>query len=71
MNRIIDVRMEATGSLPSDVCNNNCVRDARERLRELLRVVDGTGLYREVDEAPEYLVKARNNLWDWIKEARR
>lgn len=71
MNRMIDIRIEATNSLPSDVCNDNCVQDALWRLRGALRIVDRTGIYREVDEAPEHLVKARDALRDWINEVRR
>ena len=68
--RLIDVRHTATSALPSDVANDNCVQDALCRLRMELRRVDATGLYSEVQPAPEHLVKARSNLFAWIKEAR-
>jgi hypothetical protein len=68
--RLIDVRHTATSALPSDVANNNCAQDALARLRQELRRVDATGLYYENQPAPEHLVKARSNLFAWIKEAR-
>jgi hypothetical protein len=68
--RLIDVRHTATSDLPSDVANNNCVQDALSRLRQELRRVDATGIYSETQPAPEYLLKARSNLFAWIKEAR-
>jgi hypothetical protein len=70
MIRLIDIRHTATSSLPVDVMNCNCVQDSLARLREALKTADAGGIYYETDEAPSYLVKARENLFAWIKEAR-
>lgn len=71
MLNLATVRHTATSALPTDVANNNCVQDSLFRLREALRIVDSTGLYYETQMAPDYLIKARENLFAWIKEARR
>ena len=68
--RMIDCRDTATSALPTDVMNEKCVQDAFYCLRYKMHVADGTGRYREADAAPEYLVKARSNLFAWINEAR-
>ena len=69
MTTLFNVRMTATDALPTFAANNNCVQDARSRLRAVLAEVDATGSYAEADEAPTYLIQARDNLWAWIKEA--
>lgn len=71
MLRLIDIRFTATSALPSDVANDNCVQDALCRLREALALTDRVARLREVDPAPEDLIKARRNLLAWIAEARR
>ena len=68
--RMIDCRHTATSALPADVMNNNCVQGALCRLRQEMGLADSNGINLETDAAPEYLVKARSNLFAWIKEAR-
>ena len=70
MTRLIEIRHTATSALPSDVANVNTVQDALSRLRSELSRVDAAGDCREVDPAPEWLIKARDNLFAWIKHAR-
>ena len=71
MINLATVRHTATSALPADVANNNCVQDSLFRLREALHTVDDGGLYYETSTAPDHLIKARENLFAWITEARR
>lgn len=71
MLNMATIRHTATSALPTDVANNNCVQDTLFRLREALRIVDNSGLYYETQMAPDHLIKARENLFAWIKEVRR
>ena len=70
LTRLCDILHTATSSLPVDLSNHNVVQDSLGRLRELLSIVDGCGLYLETDKAPEYLVKTRSNLFGWIQRCR-
>lgn len=71
MLNMATIRHTATSALPADVANDNCVQDALFRLRETLERADDSGLYYETQMAPDHLIKARENLFAWIKEARR
>jgi hypothetical protein len=50
-------------NVPADKANNNCVYDARMRLREVLALAER--FYRGDDMAPEYVVERVRWLKSW------
>lgn len=49
-------------ALPADKANNNCVQDARLRLREAIILAESTGRA----DAPSYVLKAIRDLDSWL-----
>lgn len=55
---------DALHDVPAKFLNDNCVRDAQWRLRAALELACHGGF--EYDAAPDYVVKAVNDLASWI-----
>lgn len=55
---------DALHDVPAKFLNDNCVQDAQWRLADALELA--TDFYNEDAAAPDYVVKAVNDLASWI-----